>query len=257
MGGIISVELGVDMSGEVAAEDKSKARVALRAQQWAAYAVQLVVYVVLALAAFLPGIMGSEENGPTLQSSGLLGVVVVILMWFVLRWPFRTGKAERVIALIAGLASATFAFGSQPGGFASIVSSPADHAAFLTLINWALWVGVLLIALTVVSFGRQMARENRSHLIRALSHCMTAGVAAIAVSGWMFLPWVLTSTSAVLMTIVLLVVLAVMAYASTFWVRELDPDPAAKVPWMGAALLPVMFSGLAVFAVAFASQLLG
>ena len=52
----------------------------------------------------------------------------------------------------------------------------------------ALAMGLLLVVLVVFSFGRQMAREKREHLIRALSHAVTSGVAALAVAGWCFLP---------------------------------------------------------------------
>ena len=38
--------------------------------------------------------------------------------------------------------------------------------------------------------------------------------------------------------------------------READPDPAAPAPWLGIGLLPVMLSGLLVFAASFVMQLI-
>ena len=70
----------------------------------------------------------------------------------------------------------------------------ATTAGMLFSINpeWVFWMGsaaaLLLVVLVVFSFGRQMAREKREHLIRALSHAVTSGVAALAVAGWCFLP---------------------------------------------------------------------
>lgn len=55
-------------------------------------------------------------------------------------------------------------------------------------------MGGLLIVLIIVSFGRQMARENRTHLIRSLSHSVVEGVAMIASAGWCFLPVLLPTT---------------------------------------------------------------
>lgn len=130
-------------------------------------------------------------------------------------------------------------------------------------------VGGLLIVLIIVSFGRQMARENRTHLIRSLSHSVVEGVAMIASAGWCFLPVLLPTTHSraaamsaasgatvdmfsnvtttwVVAAIVTVLVAVALTVCSYFWHRDADPEPDARSPWIGLALLPVMLTGLAV-----------
>ena len=52
------------------------------------------------------------------------------------------------------------------------------------------------------------------------------------------------------------VVAVLFAVCSVSWSREADPDPAAPAPWLGIGLLPVMLSGLLVFAASFVMQLI-
>ena len=56
------------------------------------------------------------------------------------------------------------------------------------LVRWAACFAILLIAATIIAFGRQMVRAERSHLIRALSHCMTGAVVSVSAAGWCFVP---------------------------------------------------------------------
>lgn len=111
--------------------------------------------------------------------------------------------------------------------------------------GWIAGVGGLLILLIVISFGRQMARENRTHLIRSLSHSVVEGVAMIASAGWCFLPTVLKAIGTVAFVVVLLVIVA-LAVCSYFWHRDADPEPTARDPWIGIAMLPVMIAGAVV-----------
>ena len=114
---------------------------------------------------------------------------------------------------------------------------------------------VLLVVLVVFSFGRQMAREKREHLIRALSHAVTSGVAALAVAGWCFLPdlgaMLAKGTVAGTVALIILIVLGLaLAVASTLWVRDADPDPDIRYPWIGTGLMPVMLMGVTIAATA-------
>lgn len=135
--------------------------------------------------------------------------------------------------------------------------------------GWIAGVGGLLILLIVISFGRQMARENRTHLIRSLSHSVVEGVAMIASAGWCFLPVLLPTTHSraaamsaasgatvdmfsnvtttwVVAAIVTVLVAVALTVCSYFWHRDADPEPDVRSPWIGLALLPVMLTGLAV-----------
>ena len=91
----------------------------------------------------------------------------------------------------------------------------------------------------------------------------------IASTGWCFLPVLLPTThsraaamsaasgatvdmfSNVTMTwvvaaIVTVLVAVALTVCSYFWHRDADPEPDARSPWIGLALLPVMLTGLAV-----------
>ena len=171
--------------------------------------------------------------------------------------------ADRIIGVVAGvlsLACVSTSLGSMvvPANDAIMSNELARNT--YPMLRWAAAVAGLLVLLTVVAFGRQMAREERSHLIRALSHCVTGGAASISLGGWVFLPYVVAAgrhagatagtTKFVALIVVMVVVALVLAYASVFWCRELDAADNVREPWVGVALLPVMLFGLAVFAAA-------
>ena len=131
----------------------------------------------------------------------------------------------------------------------------AADGSVLPWYSWALAMGLLLVVLVVFSFGRQMAREKREHLIRALSHAVTSGVAALAVAGWCFLPdlgaMLAKGTVAGTVALIILIVLGLaLAVASTLWVRDADPDPDIRYPWIGTGLMPVMLMGVTIAATA-------
>ena len=50
-----------------------------------------------------------------------------------------------------------------------------------------------------------------------------------------------------------LLVAVVLGVCSYFWYRDADPEPDARSPWIGIALLPVMLTGAAVGIAAFAA----
>ena len=86
-------------------------------------------------------------------------------------------------------------------------------------------------------------------------------------AGWAFLPYVVVagqfvegeaSTGKFIALIVAMIVVALLlAYASVFWMKELDPAEDAREPWIGVAMLPVMLFGLVVFAAALLVQIVG
>ncbi|NEG55297.1 hypothetical protein [Bifidobacterium platyrrhinorum] len=194
----------------------------------------------------------------------LMVVVLAVFHWF---WPFRASAVDRVIGLVVGLLSIVCVASPSVGGIIMPLDRGIEDSALkldtYPEARWAAAVAGLLVVLTIVSFGRQMLREERSHLIRALSHCVTGGAASISLAGWYFIPYVVsgafTASSAMFAgTVVVMVLFAlVLAVASVWWLRELDPDPVQPAPWIGVAMLPFMFYGLVVFAAALLLQILG
>ena len=191
-------------------------------------AIQIVAYVVLVALALVPGIAYGDSANPAVVPFTIIGSLAMIALLVVFS-PFRDGTAGHVIAVIAGLLSVVCA--------TTMTLGRAIFAADAT--------GGLLILLIVISFGRQMARENRTHLIRSLSHSVVEGVAMIASAGWCFLPTVLKAIGTVAFVVVLLVIVA-LAVCSYFWHRDADPEPTARDPWIGIAMLPVMIAGAVV-----------
>lgn len=173
---------------------------------------------------------------------------LVILLLFMVYWPFRGTVLDRVVTIIFGLASlacAVFPFAER------FMKQNGSSYQPQQWDFWALAAGALLVVLVIFSFARQMLREDRSHLIRALSHAVTSGVAAIAVAGWCFLPdlyaLVMKGNVAAIVALVVIALLAVaLGVASYFWVRDADPAPTALRPWIGIGLLPVMLMGVTI-----------
>jgi len=214
----------------------------------------------------------SAMQGPsgTAGATGIAVVAVVVLAVFHVCWPFRAGIADRIIGAVAGvlsLACVATALGSKIVPASDAIMGNELTRNTYPMMRWAAAVAGLLVVLTVVAFGRQMARENRSHLIRALSHCVTGGAASISLAGWVFLPYVVAAghdvggslgmPGYVALIAVMVVVALLLAYASVFWLKELDPADDARAPWVGVAMLPVMLFGLMVFAAALLVQIVG
>ena len=193
---------------------------------------QLTSYVLLIAATVIP----SPGTVPIIP----LIIAALTLAAFVVFWPFRGSMLDRIVTLVFGAISLIFVIVPFPTGKVPPDQTAADGSV-LPWYSWALAMGLLLVVLVVFSFGRQMAREKREHLIRALSHAVTSGVAALAVAGWCFLP----DLGAMLIVLGL-----ALAVASTLWVRDADPDPDIRYPWIGTGLMPVMLMGVTIAATA-------
>ncbi|OZG62977.1 hypothetical protein BLEM_0242 [Bifidobacterium lemurum] len=209
---------------------------------------QATAYLLLALAAMLSVAAGwtdGGESGVWARIPSLVAIAAVLLV-FVACWPLRATFADRVASVVFGVMSVVFAVTPLVWTMGLLERS----AKFAQCDAWALGAGGLLVLLVVFAFGRQMAREERSHLIRSLSHSVTSGTAAISVGGWAFLPTLLAavpeSTEAVVALVVIVVFALALAFASVYWLREVDPDPAARHPWVGVGMLPVMLMGVTV-----------
>ena len=216
-------------------------------------AIQIVAYVVLVALALVPGIAYGDSANPAVVPFTIIGSLAMIALLVVFS-PFRDGTAGHAIAVIAGLLSVVCAT-TMTLGRAIFAADATGGKDFSMEDGWIAGVGGLLILLIVISFGRQMAREKREHLIRALSHAVTSGVAALAVAGWCFLPdlgaMLAKGTVAGTVALIILIVLGLaLAVASTLWVRDADPDPDIRYPWIGTGLMPVMLMGVTIAATA-------
>ena len=206
-------------------------------------AIQIIAYVVLVALALVPGMMYGDAAKPAAVPFTIIASLAMVVLLVVFS-PFRDGVAGHVIAAIAGLLSAICATTVMLGNV--IFPAGLDGGKSFSMEEaWIAGVGGLLIVLIIVSFGRQMARENRTHLIRSLSHSVVEGVAMIASAGWCFLPTVLKAIGTAAFVVVLLVIVA-LAVCSYFWHRDADPEPTARDPWIGIAMLPVMIAGAVV-----------
>lgn len=211
-------------------------------------AIQIVAYVVLVALALVPGIAYGDSANPAVVPFTIIGSLAMIALLVVFS-PFRDGTAGHVIAVIAGLLSVVCAT-TMTLGRAIFADDATGGKDFSMEDGWIAGVAGLLILLIVISFGRQMARENRTHLIRSLSHSVVEGVAMIASAGWCFLPIVLkalgTDTVGTVAFVVVMLVIVALAVCSYFWHRDADPEPTARDPWIGIALLPAMIAGAVV-----------
>lgn len=208
--------------------------------------VQLSAYALLIAAAAVT-LPGADPTAPRV-------VVCLTLVVFLVFWPLRGTMLDRVVTLLFGAASLMFVTVPFPAGKVPPDQTAADGST-LPWYSWALAMGLLLVMLVVFSFGRQMAREKRDHLIRALSHAVTSGVAALAVAGWCFLPdlgaMLAKGTVAGTVALIILIILGLaLAVASTLWVRDADPDPDIRYPWIGTGLMSVMLMGVTIAATA-------
>ena len=208
--------------------------------------VQLSAYALLIAAAAVT-LPGADPTVPRV-------VACLPLVVFLVFWPLRGTMLDRVVTLLFGAASRMFVTVPFPAGKVPPDQTAADGST-LPWYSWALAMGLLLVMLVVFSFGRQMAREKRDHLIRALSHAVTSGVAALAVAGWCFLPdlgaMLAKGTVAGTVALIILIVLGLaLAVASTLWVRDADPDPDIRYPWIGTGLMSVMLMGVTIAATA-------
>lgn len=120
-------------------------------------AVQAVAYVVLfgvtGVLEFTFGNQGGVAQGVA------IALAVVLLVLFQVGWPFRAGIADRLIGAVAGVLSILCARTS----LASQLFYPAYEGGRLAddgrlvmyqLVRWAACFAILLIAATIIAFGR-------------------------------------------------------------------------------------------------------
>ena len=177
---------------------------------------------------------------------------------FTIFWPFRCTWTDRVLGVLAGLISLVFALNALGSGtlYPSLNANDALTIVATPLIHWACVYVMLLALFTVIGFARQMARKERTDLLRSLSQSLTGVVAMASMPGWLFIV-VAASThpfggarfwAADAVCVVALALVVLMVVASRYWLKDFDPDPAVPAPWIGLALLPVMLLGLVAFA---------
>ena len=167
------------------ASEKAAVKSAQKASFGKVFAVQIAAYVVLVVLALIPGISYGNTEEPAIVSFTVVASVAMIALLAVFN-PFRDGVVGHVISVVVGLLSVVCATTVMLGR-AIFPAGLGNEDTFWMQEGWIAGVGGLLILLIVVSFGRQMARENRTHLIRSLSHNVVEGVAMIGSAGWCFL----------------------------------------------------------------------
>lgn len=209
-------------------------------------AVQVVALILLVCA----GVFG----GPVIVA--LLCVAAMVA--FTVCWPFRGTWADRLIGALAGVVSLVFAFNALGSGalYPPLHTTGKLAVAAGPLIRWACVYVFVLAAFTVIGFARQMAREQRTDLVRSLSQSLTGVVAMTSMPGWLFVVVAACAHpfggsrfwAADVVCVVALALAVLMVIASRFWLKDFDPDPAVPAPWVGIALLPVMLLGLVAFA---------
>lgn len=194
--------------------------------------------------------------------------VLVSIVVFLVFWPLRGTVVDRVLSFVVGVLAVGFAATSlgdltfYPRLTSREMSLGGLNVAMYPYARWASAFVILLVAITIVGFARQMAREERSHLVRSLSHSMLSAVACASAAGWTFLPRMLSQwrgrpgSAAILCIVIGLGFVLALIVASYLWWREEDSDPSVRAPWVGFALLPVLLSGLVAYGCSLALTLL-
>lgn len=224
---------------------------------------QIVAYCVLILTAMVSS--SRDANAAVNVPIAAVGVVLVLLAFLVCS-PLRDGLPGRIIAGLCGVGSLVFAvipgIGDVMFSKASSGLESASSIGYYPQEVWAAGVCGLLIVLIIASFARQMVREERSHLIRSLSHGVTGGVAVIAVSGWCFLPDLIEAiqnaesglavTATWVSGIVIVALVMLLAICSRLWSKDANPPENALHPWAGIGLIPPMLLGPVIAVASFA-----
>ena len=154
------MKMGSEMTAEKATAQEATRKVAFAK----VLAIQIIAYVVLVALALVPGMMYGDAAKPAAVPFTIIASLAMVVLLVVFS-PFRDGVAGHVIAAIAGLLSAICATTVMLGNV--IFPAGLDGGKSFSMEEaWIAGVGGLLIVLIIVSFGRQMARENRTHLIR-------------------------------------------------------------------------------------------
>lgn len=215
-----------------------------RSFQWPLL-VQGIAYIVLLALAMLP----HSANVNSSEFSLTAFAVAVMIMLFAFFAPLRDGRVGRGIAVIFGFIAMIVASTPMLGNwmFNADDADPA-RSRYLEIAAWFAGVAVLLVALIVVGFIREMLREQRTNMIIELSHTLTDGVASIAASGWCFLPMLIHETQQPdawrIVGVIAVIILAIaLALVSRLWYRDAQPMEDVPSPWIGFGLLPVMLTG--------------
>lgn len=237
---------------EVDEEDGTRVRgmqsEATRRGQLAVVLTQVVSY---ALMIGLVGGLGALTQGGAIASVTLSALAVLAV---VIAWPFANGVTQtvfaRALAVIVYVVAVAF---NISDGF------PVSDKAFT---RWSWFLILAFLTIVIVSFGHQMWRKDRSHLIVSMSTGLIVSACALGSSCWLFLPslmhdllsapddgaWV---AALVLVALIALGVLLVIASGS--WWNEIDgPSPYS---WLGMGVMPVMLLGYVVYVAAFVAHL--
>ncbi|EFA22225.1 hypothetical protein [Bifidobacterium gallicum] len=232
--------------------------------------VQVIAYAVLVLLSLIP--FGSGETANSVATTFMTTAVAALIVIEAFTCPYRVNASGRAIAVVAGFLALFCATTTFMGNVMNMRDANSHQSVILSQLpcSWAAGVGVLLIALIVVAFIRQMAREHRTNLIEHLSKDIAISVTCIMASGWCFLPMLLqnmgmakqdgsTTLRIATLIIVLIVVVAAIALAAAayIWHRSVSVPNQVHLPWLGMALLPVMLTGAIVGLGALGMVLLG
>ncbi|MFT8592619.1 MAG: hypothetical protein ABF747_03280 [Bifidobacterium sp.] len=222
--------------------------------------VQVCLYAVMILGTCTFALFSSGV--PTLVWSTVIGLV--LLGAFVVFWPFKTSDAQgtnlviewfgRIVAAIAGLFSLAFSIMELK----ALLEPAVIGGRAKNLLPWAAVFVILAALLIVIDFALQMARKERSHLIRSLSESIFGAIACVSAGAWPFLAFMVVTLAdsyqqrlamaLVIVGLVAMLALLSVGVASTLWWRDIkDGD---QHTWIGIAILPVMFAGVVAYLVA-------
>lgn len=184
-------------------------------------------------------------------ASGVLAALAVAVM--IVAWPFANGVTQtvfaRALAVIVFAAAVVFVV---PGGI-------PDSTATFTRWSWFMIVAFLVII--VASFGHQMWRKDRSHLIVSMSTGLIVSACALGAACWLFLPSLMHgllsapdgSWIALALLVVVIALGVLLLIASGSWWNEIDGPSAYS--WLGMGVMPVMLLGYAVYVAALVAHL--
>lgn len=231
-------------------DKKNKSR---HASTIAMIASQIVVVLLLAIAAALP----------VATAKITLTLCMIILLTFLALWPLHGNIVDRIIALCSGIAStwcATFALKGWLPQSVIIDNETVSMSKFIAAIKpyerWAVSFALILVAATFITFLRQMLRENRTNLVRNLSHTLTASIACAALPGWMFLPSIIrfmpslrNTEGGILVAALCVLMVILLSGLSYLWVRNNCKNYYENNVTRDVAisLLPIMFSGMLIY----------
>lgn len=212
------------------------------------------------LVAFL---LGLSAASPVATAKITLTICMLVLLTFLAFWPLHGNMIDRAIALFAGLAStwyATFALKRWLPQSVIMDNDTVSMSKFIAAIHpyerWAVSFALILVAATFVTFIRQMLRENRTNLVRNLSHTLTASIACAALPGWLFLPSIIrfmpslrSLESGLLVAIFCIFMMILLAGLSYLWAKNNRSKFSANsiTRDISLALLPIMLSGMLVY----------